>query len=411
MTRLAGIALCLVVATTALLTTGAQASTWTLNSVPMPSTGKEATARGVSCASTFCASVGDFWNSSIWGASGDELVEPGAWKSAEVQANVSGGKNGDLRGVSCWKAQPTEEEPEPKPACWAAGAYGTSGGVGTPLVESRREGVTKWEQEPAGTSPGNVPEFRGISCVLAGKYCLAVGQFDAFLGADEAAFAQEWNSVKWVELSAPQNPGNKEHGHLTSVSCRSKTFCMAAGGWGREVLGKEVIQAGSMTYNSTEKKWAAIEAKEPATAENGDFYAISCTSTTFCMAVGNWKENPELETGGPTRILADIWNGTEWTVSLSSGPASINEGTLRGVSCPSAEECEAVGDYITTSLKEEPLAYIYKEKKWERQTIAAPETATASALEAVSCKEAKKCQATGTESTSTFKFLPFGASL
>lgn len=408
MKRFAGMALCLIVAATALLTTGAQAATWTLNSVPLPSKGKEATARGVSCASTFCASVGDYWNGSEWGASGDELEEPGAWKSAEVFANVKEGKNGDLRGVSCWKS----EEEGAEPACRAAGAYGTSGGVGTPLVEARLEGQTKWEQQTAGKSPGNRPEFRGISCISAGTYCLAVGQFDASGFVDEAAFAQEWNSANWIELSAPENPGNREHGHLTSVSCRSKTFCMAAGGWGREVLGKEVIQAGSMTYNKTEKKWTAIEAEEPATAENGDFYAIACTSTTFCMAVGNWKENPELKTGGPTRILADIWNGTKWTVSLSSGPASINEGTLRGVSCPSAEECEAVGDYINaTTLKEEPLAYVYKEKKWERQTVEAPSGATASALEAVSCKEAKKCQATGTESTSLLSFFPFGASL
>jgi len=393
------LSLALLVSAVATFPVAAQGSTWSLKTNPLPSGGKEGTARGVSCAATFCASVGDF-KTSIWGASGDELLEPGEWKSAEILANP-GPKNGDLRGVSCWAAE----------ECRAAGAYGTSGGTGELLVEVRLEGQKKWEQQTAGKSPGSTPEFRGISCILSGTYCLAVGQFAGGVKG-EAAFAQEWNSANWIPLAAPENPGNRKHGHLTSVSCVSKTFCMAAGGWGREVLGKEVIQAGSMTYNKTEKIWAPIEAAEPATAENGDFYAISCVSSTFCMAVGNWKENPELETGGPTRILADIWNGTKWTVSLSSGPASINEGTLRGVSCLSAEECEVVGDYINaTTLKREPLAYVYKKGTWERQTVAAPVGATASGLEAVSCKAAEKCQATGTEATSTLEFFPFAATL
>lgn len=396
MKRSVGLALCLAMAASALLATGAQGA-WVLKTTPLPSGGKEGTARGVSCASTFCASVGDYWQGSIWGASGDELVEPGEWKSAEVLANP-GPKNGDLRGVSCWAAE----------ECRAAGAYGTSGGTLATLVEVRLEGTKKWEQQST-PNPGATPEFRGISCILSGTYCVAVGQF-AGGAKGEAAFAQEWNSANWISLAAPQNPGNRSHGHLTSVSCVSKTFCMAAGGWGRETGGKEVIQAGSMTYNKTEKTWAPIEAPEPGVAENGDFYAISCTSATFCMAVGNWKEVPGA--GTPTRILADIWNGTKWTISLESGPAAVNEGTLRGVSCLSAEECEVVGDYVSaTTLKREPLAYVYKKGTWERQTVAAPAGATASGLEAISCKASEKCQATGTEATSLLKFFPFGASL
>jgi hypothetical protein len=396
MKRLIGLSLCLAIMACTLLVAPAQGATWTLKSTPLPSGGKEGTLRGVSCALKFCVAVGDFWQGEIWGASGDELVEPGEWKSAEVVANP-GPKNGDLRSVTCW----AEEE------CRAAGAYYTPGNVLATLVEVRLEGQKQWEKMTT-PNPGTTPEFRGISCITAGTYCLAVGQF-VNSKSKEAAFAQEWNSANWLALTPVENPGNRSHGHFTSVACVAKTFCIAAGGWGREVLGNEVIQAGTETYNKTAKTWTAIEAEEPATAKNGDFYSIACTSATFCMAVGNWKE---LEAPTPTRILADIWNGTKWTVSLSSGPKLVNEGTLRGVTCPSAEECEAVGDYINaTTLKEEPLAYLWKGKKWEQQTAETPSGATASALEAISCKGPEVCQATGTESTSLLKFSPFGETL
>ena len=402
MKRLAGLSLFLAMVATTLLVAGAQGATWTLKATPLPTGGTEGTLRGVSCVSKFCAAVGDFWEGKIWGASGNELVEAGEWTSAKVLTNEEGGKNGDLRGVSCWKEliEGVEEE-----ECRAVGAAGTSGGVGLPFIQVGHE--KKWVAQTPGTYVGTTPEFRGISCTGI-LFCVAVGQ-DVRPGDEEATFAQEWNYPNWEGLSPIPNPGAKAHGHLTSVACVSKTLCIAAGGWGtEEIMGNEVIQAGSETYNKTEKTWTANNAAEPPVAENADLYSIACNSATSCMAVGNWKEVKGA--GQPTRILADIWNGTTWTVSLSSGPASVNEGTLRGVACPSTGECEAVGDYINaTTFKEEPIAYIWKSEKWTRQTTAEmPSEVTASALEAVSCTGAEVCQATGTKSTSTLKFLPFG---
>jgi hypothetical protein len=382
-----------------MLVAGAQGATWALKTTPLPSGGKEGTLRAVSCVTNFCAAVGDFWNGTIWGASGDELGEAGTWFSAKIEAN-HGPKNGDLRSVTCWSTK----------GCRAAGAYGTTGGAITSLIEGKEGENWKYRESPSPSGEeGNTAEFRGISCLSAGSYCLAAGQFSAPPGK-EATFAAEWNGEAWVRSFPIENPGKKSHGHFVGVSCieakpeGAEDVCIAAGAWGREVAGKEIIQAGSETWNTKTAKWAAIEAEEPSTTENGNFYAVSCKSVTFCLAVGNWKE---IETGR-TRILADIWNGTKWSVVLSSGPGgAFVEGTLRGVSCTAVEECEAVGDYINSSGKEIPLAYLWKEKKWEVQTTETPAGATGSALEGVSCTAAETCEAVGTESTSTATFLPF----
>jgi hypothetical protein len=398
----------LTVAVMGIIVAPALGTTWTVKSTPLPSGGTEGTLRGISCITNFCAAVGDFWNPTVkkWGASGDELKEAGTWAEAKVTSNWgTEGKNADLRGVACWgKAA--------KPSCRAAGTYGESG-KGYSAIEVRLESGL-WEPKASPNPPpaeGKTIEYRGISCLSAGAFCMAAGQFIAtplFEGEKESTFAAEWNTEAWVRLFPVLNPGNRSHGHFTGVSCvepsEAEYDCIAAGGWGREQLsGGEVIQAGSESWNNEAKTWTAIEAPEPNTAENADFYAISCKSTTSCLAVGNWKER---ETGR-TRILAETWNGTKWTLSLESGPEGASEGTLRGVSCTSAEDCEAVGDYFTGG-KEVPLAYRWKAKKWELQTTELPTGATSSALEAVSCSAAEVCEAVGTKSTSTATFLPFG---
>jgi hypothetical protein len=405
-----GLSACIVGVAVALFVSPALGSTWTLKTTPLPSVGTEGTLRGISCITNFCAAVGDFWNPTkkVWGASGDELKEGATWTEAKVEANhgTEGGQNADLRGVTCWgKAA--------KPSCRAAGTYG-EGGKRYSTIQGREETgswISRVSPNPS-PSEGNTTEYRGISCLSAGAFCMAAGQFNAtppFEGEKESTFAAEWDAEAWVRLSPILNPGNRSHGHFTGVSCvepsEAEHDCIAAGGWGRQIEGKEIIQAGSESWNNESKKWAATEATEPNTAENADFYAISCKSTTACLAVGNWKER---ETGR-TRILADTWNGTKWSVSLSSGPeGGFVEGTLRGVSCTAAEDCEAVGDYFNGSGKEVPLAYRLKEKKWEVQTTEVPTGATTSQLEAVSCSAAEVCEAVGTESTSTASFLPFG---
>ena len=44
-------------------------------------------------------------------------------------------------------------------------------------------------------------------------------------------------------------------------------------------------------------------------------------------------------------MLAEVWNGTSWTISNPSLPAGGSDGLLNGVSCTAADACVAVGAY------------------------------------------------------------------
>jgi hypothetical protein len=67
--------------------------------------------------------------------------------------------------------------------------------------------------------------------------------------------------------------------------------------------------------------------------------AVSCTSGTACMAVGNWSGPP---TYGQLP-LAERWDGQSWIVeSPVMRPGAISV-VLTGVSCVSSTDCIAVG--------------------------------------------------------------------
>jgi hypothetical protein len=67
---------------------------------------------------------------------------------------------------------------------------------------------------------------------------------------------------------------------------------------------------------------------------------VSCASAANCTAVGDYYRTA----AGPQPTLIERWNGTAWRVepSPSIGPGS----TLDSVSCPSATSCTAVGSLI-----------------------------------------------------------------
>jgi hypothetical protein len=79
---------------------------------------------------------------------------------------------------------------------------------------------------------------------------------------------------------------------------------------------------------------------------------VSCTSATSCTAVGSYQ----FSFLSLFNTLAEVWNGTTW--SLQSTPNNLNAGSniLSGVSCGASDKCTAVGG--TQDLGEIPTTLI-----------------------------------------------------
>jgi len=143
-----------------------------------------------------------------------------------------------------------------------------------------------------------------------------------------------------------------------SLSCVS-TSCAAAGAAQNAV---SQVGAKAAVVESSSGVWAgaqAITLPGDHVAPNGSdgfsdaLLSVTCWQVGDCVAVGQYgvSKNFGLIFGQhtvPTPMVATETNGT-WAsaVAISLPTAVDTEGTLSSVSCPSAGNCTAVGNYIT----------------------------------------------------------------
>ncbi len=187
---------------------------------------------------------------------------------------------------------------------------------------------------PPGTNGNPVNRLDGVSC-FGPSDCVAVGS-----GGNPPQFSQTvteaWNGTSWAVVPSP-SPGALAN-QLLGVSCTGPTFCVAAGS---TASGFDYQSGGPATQTLVElwngRSWSVMPS--PNVADSIDQFAgVSCTSPTFCMAVGTWWP---LDLPFQFKLLVASWNGTAWSILPADGPAE--GGYLTGVDCVTAAACTAVG--------------------------------------------------------------------
>ncbi|MGN6380406.1 MAG: hypothetical protein ACTHNU_15750, partial [Gaiellales bacterium] len=83
--------------------------------------------------------------------------------------------------------------------------------------------------------------------------------------------------------------------------------------------------------------WSVTPSPNPR-AGNGVLNAVSCPTTSVCMAVGL-----HVRQSGLGVSLAEHRRGGSWTVQSTPDPRGAAASALNGVSCPSGSACTAVG--------------------------------------------------------------------
>lgn len=135
--------------------------------------------------------------------------------------------------------------------------------------------------------------------------------------------------------------------------------------------------------------WTLQKFPTPSGTLRSTLYGVSCPAAGSCTAVGS------AGTSYGSTPLAERWNGSTWTaqtVTLPSG-ASDSYAQFLGVSCVSAADCTAAGDYYNASQVELTLAEHWNGTAWAIQTTANP--SGSAVLNGVSCPSATVCTAVG----------------
>ena len=193
----------------------------------------------------------------------------------------------------------------------------------------------------------------GVACPATGN-CTAVGSNNA-----GKALAAHWNGKAWSDES-PADP--QPLTFLQSVSCPATTACIAVG---TGSTGSSTAHALTpLAEQWTGGTWTALTVPDPVPQ------AIWWSSTR-CRAsrprtAWPW-ETTRTRPAPRTPPLAAQWNGTTWTIVAAPSPATFS--ALLSVSCTSATFCSAVGASSPTATGVvSPVAETWNGSTWSLQT-------------------------------------------
>ena len=187
-------------------------------------------------------------------------------------------------------------------------------------------------------------------------------------------------AIDSVTLVSSPNTSPTATNRLNAVSCVSESWCIAVG-----YAAGTAFQPIAEIWNGT--NWTMQSVPSPSPTLNSKFNGISCTSTTSCIAVGG------AYSGGVWSTLVEKWDGSSWSIETSANSAPTESNVLNAVSCVSASFCVLVGHYVNSSYQ--TLIEVWDGSAAVMQTSANTSPSEDNILNGVSCLSATSCVAVG----------------
>jgi hypothetical protein len=280
-----------------------------------------------------------------------------------------------------------------------SGGHAMSGGhSGVPVASM------SWGAGIEAVLPANAAEEVGhggaaiesVSCPSTGN-CSAVGWYTDSSGKTQGLLLTE-TAGRWatgVEAVLPANaaPSPAIPGAFVRfVSCASAGNCSAVGTYADSSDSQE-----GMLLTETDGSWSAgVEAVLPANAfSSGEFVqwgSLSCASAGDCAAVGEYRA-----VGHQFQALLLTKSNGSWSAGVDAAPAS-SDAWLNSVSCASAGNCTAVGASEDSSNVRQGLLLTETAGSWGppvEADLPADNTNLGAELTSVSCASPGNCSAVG----------------
>ena len=272
-----------------------------------------------------------------------------------------------------------------------AGGFSSSAGTAAATLAEKWNGTT-WASV---TSPnvGTDDELLGMSCAST-TFCMAVG--DAFTAGTDQNLAEQWNGTSWSIDTTPDKVGSTTENQLSAVSCTSSTFCVAVGFYDTSTEFPFINQTLVEQWNGT--SWSIVSSPNTSGSVSNTLYAVKCVSSSVCEAVGN------AGSGSSSTTLAESWGGSSWSIVTSPNGSGATTNTLNGVDCTSTSFCVAVGWSATTI--EHTLVEQWNGASWS--IVSSPNTSSSidNLPYAVACSSSTFCMLVGeTQNGSTVQTL------
>jgi hypothetical protein len=308
------------------------------------------------------------------------------WRTAiEVPgtAHLNAGGNDDVNSVSCPSAG----------NCAAGGNTDTKAFVAS-LRHGRWGKAIELPGTAAMTKGGGFAEISAVSCASAGN-CSAGGAFGNGPRTDYGPIVVSERHGIWRK--AIRVPGTAKLGafgfaDVDAIACASPGNC-AAGGSYRVSAGTTEAFVVSQRHGSWGKAVTVPGTAVLNTENVADVVSVSCPSAGNCVA-GGYYDNPS----GSQPFLTVLHHGT-WSKAIQLNGLTATGGMVESVSCPSAGNCVAGGEYTDISGHLQAFVVTQRKGKWGKAAevpgTAALNTGNSAATYSVSCPSAGNCAAGG----------------
>jgi hypothetical protein len=358
------------------------------------STGGSAAVDAVSCGSAGnCAAGGSFTDAAGQHQAFVVSQQNGTWgNAAEVPgtAALNAGGYAQVLAVSCPSAG----------NCAAGGSVDETAGQPEPFVVSEQGGIWGAAQLVPGIAAlnaGGDAQVLSLSCPTAGN-CAAGGAYLDSSGFFQAFVVSEQNGQWGTALEVPgmATTLNAYNSDIGSVSCPSDSDCVAGGSY--QVAGVGIAQAFVVT--EANGIWGnALEVPGTAALNLGGatIESVSCASAGNCSAGGLYTDGLS---HGQAFVVSQV-NGVWGTAEQVPGTAALNAGgqaSVPSVSCASPGDCTAGGWYTDSSGSQQAFAVNQVNGVWDTAEQV-PGTAALDGgqgeIRSVSCASAGNCSAAG----------------
>jgi hypothetical protein len=375
----------------------------------LPGTGTLGT-QGASGVSVSCPSAGNCTAAGTYSASGAEQSfviskRNGHWGTAQEipgLGTLNTGGDAEVIAISCGSAG----------NCVAAGTY-FAGSARAGFVAVQKA----WHWSAASPIKGlsdlnadGLATVRSVSCSSAGN-CAVSG---SYLDSSELtqAFVATVRSGHWakaIEVPGTSSLNAGGSAQTIAVSCKKAGDCSAVGDYRPET-------ARTSVFVSTEKNghWSTAIRLPGIHGLNGGGAAfpaaLSCSSAGYCVAGGAYTSSK----GHQQAFLATQKNGHWKSAAEARGTGALNKGGMAEVtalSCPSAGNCAAGGDYTRSADHGELFLATEHQGRWGTARampgISSHNKGSTSQVYTLSCSSAGNCSAGGYYENKTFRELAY----
>jgi hypothetical protein len=344
-------------------------------------------------------------------AAGGEYSGSGPQAFVVSEKNGTWGKAIEVPGLTALSADPSASVNSVSCAsagnCAVGGDYSSKGGS-LAFVVSERNGTWGKAIEVPGLTALNADPDAGVnsvSCASAGN-CAAVGSYRATDGLLQAFVVSQNNGTWGKAIEVPVSAALQPTVTVYAVSCASAGNCAGTGYYGGGT------NTGPLVVSEKNGTWGkAIPVPGTTSSAINGAGTVSCASPGNCVAGGDLA--PAIE--HPYQAFVVSQNDGTWGQAIEvPGSGALNAGgnaDVASVSCASAGNCAAGGEYLDSSSHQQAFVVSENNGTWG-QAIEVPGSAALNTggfaqIVSVSCTAAGYCAAGGEYSVSSEAEVPF----